>query len=251
MSEFCTYLKVGTAQIVLRMMEDEFIKQDLSLEHPIRDIKAVSHDTKLEFKIPLKSGKRYTAIELQRAFLELAHKYFSTPDHPKDQLTDDILFQWADTLDKLEEDPEQLNDRIDWIIKRWLLTRKMAQKNLDWKSPILRMMDIQYHDIRRDKGLYYVLEKAGRIRRVLPDDQLIHYYIDNPPVDTRAYFRGRCLEKFGKNICGINWDHLIFAGEQKNKMIFLSDPFKGTKELVGDVIEQSATYKDLLRSLSI
>ena len=95
-----------------------------------------------------------------------------------------------------------------------------------------------------------VLEKAGRIRRVLPNDDLVHHYVENPPLDTRAYFRGRCLEKYGKNICGINWDHLIFTGEQKNKMIFLSAPFKGTKELVGDLIEQSPTYKELLKGLS-
>jgi Pup amidohydrolase len=249
MSEYCTYLKVGTAQIILRMMEDEFIRQDLSLEHPIRDIKAVSHNTELDYKIPLKNGKRYTAIELQRVFLELAHKYFSAPDREKDPFTDDILFQWEDTLNKLEEDPEQLRDRIDWVIKRWLLRRKMAQKNLEYKSAVIRMMDIQYHDIRRDKGLYYVLEKAGRIKRVLPDDELIRYYVESPPVDTRAYFRGKCLEKFGKNICGINWDHLIFSGEQKNKMVFLSDPFKGTKELVGDLLERSETHQDLLREL--
>ena len=251
MSEFCTYLKVGTCQIILQMMEDEFIKQDLSLEHPTRDIKAVSHNTSLDYKIPLKNGKRLTAIELQRVFLELAHKYFSEPAHPKDQFTDDILFQWEDTLNRLEEEPEQLVDRVDWITKRWLLQRKITQKGLDWKSPILRMMDIQYHDVRRDKGLYYVLEKAGRIRRVLPNDDLIHYYVENPPTDTRAFFRGKCLEKYGKNICGINWDHLIFAGEQKNKMIFLSDPFKGTKELVGELLDQSPTYKDLLKALAI
>ncbi len=249
MSEYCTYLKVGTTQIVLRMMEDHFIGRDLALNNPVRDIKGVSHDPGLTYRLTLENGKRYTAIEIQRIFLELAQKYLSDPTRHRDPLADDILFQWEEVLTKLENDPDELVDRVDWVTKRWLLRRKMRSKSIPWDHPLIRRMDIQYHDIRPKKGLYNLLVAAGHIHRVLPDDQLVRYFVENPPADTRAYFRGKCLEKFASSICGISWDHLIFSGTQKNKMVFLSDPFKGTEELVGELLRNASTAQELLDAL--
>jgi proteasome accessory factor A len=111
------------------------------------------------------------------------------------------------------------------------------------------MLDLQYHDLRPDKGLYYILERQGRAERIVTDEE-IAAAIHQPPQDTRAYFRGECLRRYGSAVFGVNWDSISFGVEDESiKRILMDEPLKGTKEHVDELLENSPTAADLVRNL--
>ncbi|MFQ5648256.1 MAG: proteasome accessory factor PafA2 family protein, partial [Candidatus Aenigmatarchaeota archaeon] len=133
--------------------------------------------------------------------------------------------------------------------KKNLVINYMEKRYLDWDSPRIAMLDLQYHDIRRDRGIYHLLEKEGKVRRVL-DDSDIAPAITTPPADTRAYFRGTCQSKYGGEIFGINWDSISFTVDGNNvKRIMMSEPSKGTKMHVEELIETSPHAGTLIKKL--
>src|SRR5437773_5262608 len=157
MSEFSTYLKVGTTAIMLQMIEDEFLPPTFSLRNPVRAIKDISRDLTCREPVPLNSGKKYSALDLQKEYLDLAHSYYSTRTMSPEAA--DILQKWEYVLTKLEEDPMQLHREIDWVIKLHLLQAYGERTNLspEASGDRMLMLDLQYHDIRREKGLYFLL----------------------------------------------------------------------------------------------
>ncbi len=248
MSEYTIYLKLGVTAIVLKMIEDDFIKKEPSLKDPVRALKDISRDPSCKLKVPLEDGRSLTAIEIQKIYLELAHSYFQ--GRALDPIEKDILDKWEYVLKELEYDPMQLDRHIDWIIKRHLITSYMSKKGCSWKDPRVLMIDLQYHDIREDKGLFYLLQKEGKVERIVREEEIIHA-IDNPPQDTRAYFRGMCIKKYKNEVFGVNWDSISFnIGEQSIKRILMAEPLKGTKSHVYELIENSATARDLVNYLS-
>ncbi len=252
MSEYTTYLKVGTTSIVIKMIEDGFIEESiiegLSIEDPVRAIKEISHDPTCKKKVSVKAGRDLTAIEIQKEYLELAHRYFSKTNI--DPISKDILTKWGYTLDKLAEEPRLLYKEIDWVIKLEMIESYMSKKGWDWKDSRVFMLDLQYHDIRMDKGLYYLLERGGYVERILEPGE-IKDALENPPIDTRAYFRGECLKKYPKQVYGASWSSIIFdTGPSALKKVPLMDPSKGTKELLGNILEGSNTVEDLLSKIS-
>jgi proteasome accessory factor A len=144
----------------------------------------------------------------------------------------------------------ELSTKIDWVMKKALIEGFMERKKLDWAAPPVRMLDLQYHDSRPDKGLYYTLERQGRAERVVGDDE-ITAAIHNPPEDTRAYFRGECLRRFPKEVFGVNWDSISFGiDDQPIKRVMMAEPLKGSKSLVRDLLERSTTANELVKNLS-
>lgn len=247
MSEYTTMLKVGTTAIILSMIEDDFIDADLSLDKPIHALTQISHDTTCMKKVRVARGRHLTAVEIQKEYLELAMKYSQQKED--DRFTKMVLKEWEYVLGKLEREPMDLCQEIDWIIKKNLITSYMERHSLSWESPRVAMLDLQYHDIRRGRGLYYLLEKEGKVRRVL-DDSEITPAITDPPLDTRAYFRGTCQKKYGKDIFGINWDSISFNVDKNNvKRIMMLEPAKGSKMYVDQLIESSPDVKTLIRKL--
>lgn len=254
MSEYSTFLKVGTTKIVLMMLEDSFIEEDLSLEEPVKSLIDISHDTSLQTKVRLVNQNRYTAIEIQKIFLETAKRYFETYPDLKTPEYEHVLSEWETVLKQLEDDPMQLKDRVDWVIKKWLMERQMRLKNFNWESARIKQMDIMYHDIRKNKGLFYILEADGHIKRINDPDGKYNaqYFIKNPPVDTRAYFRSQCLKRYGDSVTEANWDVIIFknVNDKKQLIVPLVDPLKGTAEMVENLFKESADPGDLLEHLS-
>jgi proteasome accessory factor A len=247
MSEYTTYLKVGTTALVLEMIEDNFIHQDFSLRSPVQAIREISHDPSLKRKVRLEDGRQATAIEIQRQYLELALSYLDRRE--ADPLVKDVLAKWAYVLEKLEEDPRQLKQEIDWVIKRELIEAYMARHHLFWEDPRISLIDLQYHDVRPSKGLYYLLEEEEKVERIVSDEE-IEEAIVNPPCDTRAYFRGRCLQKYAHNISAVNWDSMIFDLDHGPlKKVMMMEPTKGTEMDVGRIIDSSPTAADLLEAL--
>ena len=248
MSEIATYLKAGTTAIVLSMIEDDFIDKDLALDNPVQAFRGVSRDLTCRLPVRLKSGRSATAIEIQREFLELAHRYYR--DRDLDTVTKDILVRWEHVLDRLEQDPMTLTREVDWVIKRDLLESYRARHGLDWTDSRIAMIDLQYHDIRPGKGLYYKLEEAEAVDRLTIDDEIAKA-VHEPPRDTRAYFRGMCLQRYSEDIVSASWDSIIFdLKEGPLKKIFMLEPLRGTEAFVHRLLEESPTARELLRNIS-
>src|SRR5437667_22761 len=155
MSEVATYLKVGTTAIVLDMIEEGYFDRDYSLQSPVQAIRDVSHDPTLRETVKLKDGRSMTAIEIQKEYLEACMAYYA--HQPPDPVTRDVLDRWGDLLQRLEADPASCNREVDWVVKRELIEQYMAKHRLSWRDPRVSLIDLQYHDIRPFKGLYYLL----------------------------------------------------------------------------------------------
>ena len=247
LSEYTIYLRSGTAAIVLSMIEDGAISKSLTLRDPVRAIKEVSHDPTCTRKIQLDNGKSFTAVELQREYLEMAQQYLS--QRSTEAWEQDILDKWGEVLDALERDPMELQTRIDWVMKKALIDSFMERKGLDWDAAQVQMLDLQYHDLRPDKGLYYMLERQGRAERVATDEEIVAA-ITNPPEDTRAYFRGECLRRYGSAVFGVNWDSISFSvDDEPINRILMAEPLKGSKAHVAELLESSPTAADLVKNL--
>jgi proteasome accessory factor PafA2 len=247
MSEYATYLKIGVTAIVLSMIEDKFIDKNLKLQDPVSVMRIVSRDIHCSELLQMENGKQYTAVEIQQEFLEFAKRYTAT--QPQDPVTEDILEKWEYVLKRLEQDPRQLNRELDWVMKEYLITNYLEKHNCGWDDPRVSMLDLQYHDIRPHKGLYYLLQRQNHVERLL-SDQEITYAVTNPPSDTRAYFRGQCLKKYRSKIFGVSWGAISFdIGESAIKRILMPEPAKGSKEYVHELLEKSETVEELLTNM--
>jgi proteasome accessory factor PafA2 len=248
MSEVSTLLKAGTTAIVLQMIEDDFIADDFTLREPVRAMGAVSRDPTCRQTIDLVDGRRLSAVELQWEYLRLAKKY--AEENEVDTVTGDVLDRWEMVLDALERDPLTLEREVDWVAKLSVLEAYRARDGLAWNHPKLRLIDLQYHDVRRDKGLYHKLVRAGKIDRVVTDSEIEHA-VDNPPEDTRAYFRGECLRRFSHAIVAASWDALIFdVGDEPLRKVPTLEPGRGTRLHVQSLLDASPDASALIANLS-
>jgi len=247
LSEYTIYLRNGAAALVLSMIEDGAIDRNLSLRDPVRAIKEVSQDPTCRKEILLDSGKRMTAVQIQSEYLDMALRYAAT--HPPDASTRDVLEKWQHVIECLARDPMELDQQIDWVMKKSLIENFMERKSLDWDAPQVRMLDLQYHDLRPDKGLYYILERQGRAERIVTDEEIVAA-IHEPPQDTRAYFRGECLRRYGSAVFGVNWDSISFGVEDEPvKRILMAEPLKGTRSHVEELLDSSPTAVELVKNL--
>ncbi|HEY0890547.1 MAG TPA: depupylase/deamidase Dop [Nocardioides sp.] len=252
LSEISTYLKVGTTSLVLAMIEDRFIGHDLSVDGPVAALRAVSHDPTLRQTITLKDGRTVTAVQLQLEYLDLAKKYVEDRyGADADAQTRDVLTRWESVLDRLERDPMLCAAELDWVAKLKLLQSYRDRDGLEWDDAKLHLIDLQYADIRPEKGLYHRLLRAGRIERLLDDDS-VAAATHEPPTDTRAYFRGRCLEKYADSVAAASWDSVIFdlPGRDSLQRIPTIDPLRGSKAHVGELLDRCDTAVDLFTALT-
>lgn len=248
MSEHSIYLKSAVTALVLQMIEDNFITKDFSLRNPVKAIKDVSRDLTCKQPLELASGRKVSSVDLQREYLAYAQRYVA--DRGADGDMRDVLQKWESVVDALAQDPFSLRREVDWVTKWHLLTSYMDRRGDDWGSSRVAMMDLQYHDLRPDRGLYFLLERQGAVERIVTHQEITDS-IENPPVDTRAYFRGMVLKKFREQVFGVNWDSLSFnLGEGPIKRILMEEPLKGTKAHVQDLLERSRTAAELVVNLS-
>jgi len=247
MSEWSTYLKVGTTALVLAMIEQEGGVEGVDLENPVQAIKMVSRDLSLKQAIPMAQGEKRRAVEIQAAYLEAAEAHFSGDADPNIR---DILTHWRAVLSDLSDDPMRLHRKLDWVIKKRLIDEYIGRKGCDFRDSRVVMMGLQYHDIDRTKGLYYMMQRAGHIDRLI-DDDAITVAQQTPPDNTRAYFRGICLSKFQKQIYAASWTSVVFdLGDDGMKRVPLMDPRRGTRALVGSILSESQTAEALLAKIA-
>ena len=168
LSEISTYLKVGTTALVLAMIEDKFLTVDLSVEEPVSSLRAVSHDASLKHLLTLRSGRTLTAVQLQMEYLEQARKYVEDRFGDNvDAQTADVLDRWESVLTRLEQDPMLCATELDWVAKLRLLEGYRSRDGLGWGSSRLQLVDLQYSDVRPEKGLYARLVARGAMQRLL------------------------------------------------------------------------------------
>ena len=248
MSEPCTYVKLGSTALVLSMIEDGFLPDPPALAEPVKSLHAVSHDLTCSRPVTLKDGRSATPIEVQWHYLEHAKKYC---EHVEGAPVwgADVLALWERLITALEDDPMSLDGVVDWVTKYRILERYRARDGLDWSADKLKVVDVQYHDVRLDKGLYNRLAAGGRVERLV-DETEIRHAVPNPPDDTRAYFRGRCLEKYHDQVAAAGWDSIIFdVGRDTLQRVPMMDPARGGRDMTESLIDRCATAAELLDEL--
>lgn len=247
MSEVATYLKVGTTLIVLAMIEDDQLGDDLLIANPVSSIRRISHDPTLTRTVTMRDGRRATALEIQWGLLERARKYEQTHglESVDAETGADVLERWETVLTGLESDPSSVGHWVDWVAKRRLVDGFRERHGLDADSPRLKAIDIQYHDLRADRCL------ANRVGLdILVSAADVESAMTQPPTTTRAYFRGRCLQKFPDDVVAANWDSLVFdVGRDPLRRVPMMEPLRGTAHHVGNLIDECDTAAELLDRL--
>ncbi len=252
LSEIATFLKVGTSALVLSMIEDDWFARagdrDFTLQSPVHAMRQVSYDLNLRRPIALADGRSMTALELQWEHLDLARKY--AEDCGLDsvggqEVGEEILQRWEEVLTGLESDPMSLADQLDWVAKYRVINGYRERHGLAWSDPKLAAMDLQYHDVRPERSLY---ARVG-MRRLL-DPAEVERAVSEPPETTRAYFRGRCLQRWGSSIAAANWDSLVFdLGSDPLRRVPMMEPLRGTRAHVEDLLASVTSPAELLERL--
>ena len=247
MAECATYLKVGTLAIVLDLVEADWSFPALELEDPVQAIKAVSRDLDVKADLPLAGGKKTTAIAVQRAYLQAARDFYAS--HEVTVAVKDVIVRWEETLDKLERDPRELVREVDWVAKRALIESYLERKGCGWEDPRVAMLDLQYHDLRPEKGLYYTLERGHHVDRIISESDVVRAE-STPPPDTRAYFRAMCIKKWPQEVYAASWSSVLFdIGNAAIKKVPLMEPLRGTEALTKGLLDESDTVGSLLDKL--
>jgi proteasome accessory factor A len=244
--EVSTFLKTGTTALILKLIEDDLLP-DLTLDGPVGSLHEISWDVSCRRTVRLKDGRRVRALELQWEYLDHAKKFVKEVEPTA--ANGEVLQWWEAVLTGIEEDPLSLSRELDWVAKYRLLEGYRERDGLDWTSPKLAMIDLQYHDVRPGKGLYQRLVETGKIERLVSDEE-IERATQQPPEDTRAYFRGRCIQRYREQIAAASWDSLIFdSGSDALQRVPTREPLRGTREHVEGLLDQAETAADLISAL--
>lgn len=254
MSEYSAWLRVGTTALVLDLIESGRAP-DITLTDPVQALKDISHDPTLTRTVPTNRGPM-TALQIQHHYLQAAiarARSVSAADAPHaapDTETAELLEAWGDLLVDMGEDVSRASDRVDWVAKLQLLESYRRRDGLSWDSARLGMIDLQYHDLRQEKGLYYRLAQAGRMRRLFTQEQ-IAWAASHPPEETRAWLRGQLITRHAQSVAGASWDHVLLRPDEVSPIVRLklSDPFGGSREHAESVLEGSRTPAQLVSGL--
>ena len=236
MSEYSTYLKVGATMLMLRMLEDPtVVLRDMTLENPIRAIREISHDLTGRTRVRLANGREASALDIQGEYLNRALRYAAS--HELNPQEKQALAMWEHVMVGLEDDPMTLNTELDWVIKYQLVEAYRERHGLDPGDARLALLDLQYHDISRNRSVFYKLQNAGRVERIVTDAD-IEEAVDTPPQTTRARLRGEFIRKAKerKRDYTVDWVHLKL-NDQAQRTVLCKDPFRSVDDRVERLIE--------------
>ncbi|MGA7202997.1 MAG: depupylase/deamidase Dop [Specibacter sp.] len=250
LSQVSNYLKFGTTALVLDMIEHGTAPQ-LHFADAVASLKDVSHDWELRQTHLLADGTRVSALEVQWRYLTAA-KAHAAATGSTDPVTGDghsaaVLERWEAVLTALGTDPMSLSGQLEWVAKLSLLQQYRTRDSLSWDDPRLALIDLQWSDVRPEKGLYYKLLERGRMERLVSDESIARAVVQ-PPADTRAYFRGQCIQRFGANVVGASWDSVIFElpNQRRLQRVATKEPLRGTAALTRELFETSADAGEFL-----
>ncbi len=237
MNETTTTLKLASTDLVLRMIEEGVVMRDLTLENPIRAIREISHDMTGRRRVRLVNGREASALEIQTEYLSRARDFvdrrsLQTP------LIERTLDLWERSLKAVESGDLSLVEReIDWVTKYTLIDRYRAKHELLWGDARVAQLDLSYHDINRNRGLYYLLEKRGSVARTSSDPAVFRAK-SVPPQSTRARLRGDFIRRAQerRRDFTVDWVHLKL-NDQAQRTVLCKDPFRSHDERVHRLIE--------------
>jgi proteasome accessory factor PafA2 len=254
--EVATFLKVGVTALVLSMIEDDWLgagggpQRDFTLVAPVQAMRRVSYDLGLGLPLELTSGKSMTALEIQWELFDSARKYAEDRGlgsiGPED-VGRDLMTRWEHVLSGLEHDPLSLAGQLDWVTKYKLMNAYRERDDLAWDDARLAAIDLQYHDLRPAKSLFARLNTD----RLIAEPDVVSA-ITEPPTTTRAYFRGKCLQRFASSIAAANWDSMVFdlsPEKETLQRVPMMEPLRGTAAIVDRLFEGCTSPAELLERL--
>ncbi len=245
MSQFASALKIGVTSLVLELIEKGHAPE-LELADPVQATKAISRDQKFAWVVELRDGRKISGIDLQQLYLGAAQKHCDQSD-PEARW---VLAQWEEVLADLAIDPMRCRDRLDWAAKYFLLSTFRESEQLEWSDPWLQSIDLEYHNVSLEKGLYYELMRQGQMRRVISEEE-IKNAIFQPPGTTRAFFRGRAVARFSQEIASIQWDEMTFEHEGGLQSVdLLAASHDEGLDRINAAIRDALDFEDLMQRLS-
>ena len=236
MSEYASFLKVGACGLLLRMLEEpNMIFRDMTLENPIRAIRQISHDLTCRQKVRLTNGREMSALEMQKEFLEKAHRFSEMRELNDEE--QEVMKMWEHCLDRLENDPLSLSAECDWVAKYHLVEKYRTRNNLSLADTRVALLDLQYHDINTHRSLFYHMDRKGLTTSIL-DEEEIRHAVEEPPATTRARLRGEFIRraKEKKRDYTVDWVHLKL-NDQAQRTVLCKDPFRFEDERVQKLID--------------
>ena len=248
------YLKLGTTALVLWLLETGQVPLELSalrLADPVGATQIVSRDLDLSTELDLEDGRRMTAVQIQQVYLEVIGQALEDHGGGPDTETADVLTRWGAVLDRLATDPSQCTREVEWVAKLRLLEGMRRRHGIEWDDHRLAAMDLQWSDLRPEKGIYARLAAAGAVD-TLVDRQEVEAAVTTPPADTRAYFRGEAIRRYGPQVSAASWDAVIFDVPHRTNLIRVptADPHRGTAEHTRDLLDRNPDAADLLEHLT-
>jgi proteasome accessory factor A len=219
MNDFTTALKIGTTALVLDLLEDGIFPKRVGLLDPVQATREISRDQTGQWMVRLENGQTRTALEIQRAFLGLAQHYLGGQNEENDW----VIREWTGVLDGLEQDPLTLIGKVDWVAKKWLLQTFMESEKVSWNDPWLQSLDLEYHNLDPNRGLYFALVAEGRVQPVVSPERA-SFCSANAPANTRAAARGIAVRYFREASTNyvINWDSVALEGRDP---LVMGNPF--------------------------
>src|SRR5438067_1460855 len=243
MSEWTTAMKIGTTALVLDLIERGEAPQ-LEIAQPINANKSISRDETYDWIIELTDGRKISAIDVQRIYLRAAAKMEISEDRQW------ILREWENVLNDLQRDVMATRDRVDWTAKKFLLNALQEEEKLSWGDPWLQSIDLEYHNVDLESGLYYELARQGSVRRLVKEEE-IKTAIFTPPETTRAFFRGRSVARFNDQIASIQWDELVFANGALSRRVSLPEAFADARlEALNQAARNGKDFPEFMRAVS-
>jgi proteasome accessory factor A len=243
MSEWATALKVGTTALVLEVIERGEAPQ-IEIAQPVDAIKSISRDQNHAWIIELSDGRKISAIDVQRLYWKAARKVAGD-----DAETNWLLQEWDSVLNDLERDVALTRDRVDWVAKKFLLDAFREEEKLSWDDPWLQALDLEYHNILPDQGLFYELPRQGSMRSIVSEEE-IKSAIFTPPDTTRAYFRGRSVARFDNAITSIQWDEIAFVNGARSHLVALPEPADGERlKALNGLMREEREFPEFFRAL--
>jgi proteasome accessory factor A len=235
MSEYATWLKVATTDLLLRMVEAGAVMRDLTLDNPIRAIREISHDMTCTRRVRLAGGREMNALEIQQAYYERVAQFVE--HRGSDPESERVLDAWGHALQMLADDPMKLSRTVDWVAKYQMVEDFRQRHQLPLSDPKVTMLDLQFHDVDRQRGLHYLLQQRGKIDRVI-DDELIDHTVEEPPETTRAKLRGEFIRaaKRKRRDFTVDWVHLKL-NDQAQRTVLCKDPFRSEDDRVAKLIQ--------------
>jgi Pup amidohydrolase len=254
--ETTTYVRAGTTSAVLWLAEQAHRQGQrparidaLRLADPVQAVQQVSRDLSVSVPLLLADGRSLTALQIQRVYLEAVAEAVGTD---ADEETRDVLGRWERLLDGLAEDPMTCARDVEWVAKLRLLDALRRREALGWDHPKLQAVDLQWSDVRPERGLYHRLVAAGAVATLVGQDE-VERAVTHPPHDTRAYFRGEVVRRYPENVAAASWDSVVFDAPHQPTLqrVPTRDPLRGTKAHVGDLLDGAPDVETLLAGLGV